>query len=116
MDIVIERTPTYILARVTGDLGIDHSDEFSEQLSELLSGPNTRLAIELSGVQMITSHGLSAVINLVVRSRVVGGQVVLVSPTAFVKGVLQVTRLDTWLDVYDSIADVDKVFNQDVPS
>ena len=110
MDIAIERTPTHILARVTGELGMDQADELTEQLSELLSGPDTRLAIDLSGVETITSQGLSALINLVVRARVVDGQVVFVSPTALVRGVLQVTRLDSWLEVYDSIADVEKFF------
>lgn len=110
MDIKIERGPTFVLANVAGKLGSDQAEDFTDTLSEHLKGPDTRLAIDLSSVSQITSKGLSALIDLVVRARVGGGQVVLVAPTAFVKGVLQITRLDTWLDIHDTVADAENAF------
>ena len=45
----------------------------------------------------------AALINLATRARLGGGNIALVSPSAFVHGVMQATRLDTWFDICESV-------------
>ena len=68
--------------------------------------PDSLLAVELSGLESIDSSNLSVLINLATRARLAGASVVLVAPSPFVRGILEVTRLITWFDVCDSVEDV----------
>lgn len=103
MDIQVDTTGPFAVARLSGELNAQHVDAFTEQLQEFAHGDGAQLVLDLSGLALINSIGLSAMINLVTRSRLSNGTVVLVGPTAFVRGILEVTRLDRWFEVFDSI-------------
>lgn len=59
----------------------------------------TRMIIDLAGVDMVTSAGLSVLIRIVASANTQGARVVLAQPTPFVTGVLRTTRLDRFFDV-----------------
>jgi anti-anti-sigma factor len=61
--------------------------------------PGRHLALDLSGVPMLTSVVLGKFIRLNGRLRAGGGRLVLVNPTPTVRQVFRATRLDTILDV-----------------
>lgn len=103
LNLQIEKTDALIIAKVSGELGASESEEFTETLHEHAAGQGARLAIDLSQAQSIDSTGLSALISLVTRARLSQGQVALVAPSPLVAGVLNVTRLDQWFDICDSI-------------
>ncbi len=63
------------------------------------------LLLDLSGVELVSSSGLGAIINRVARARTCGGHVILVSPSAFVQGVFETTRLDKWFDIATTLED-----------
>ena len=65
--------------------------------------PESKLAIELTGMTNINSLGLSELINVVIRARLSRSRVVLVSPSQFVRGVFEVTRLDRWFEIVDDL-------------
>lgn len=103
MELQIEQGEPFPIARMAGELGTMDADQLTEALHELVSGPEAKLAIELSALQSISSSGLSALVNLVTRARLGGGEVVLIAPTSFVTGVLNVTRLDKWFNVCQNL-------------
>ena len=103
MRIEIDDNGPFTIARVIGELDAAEGERFTETLHEHASGEGAKLAVDLSGLQSIDSQGLSAMINLVTRSRLGQGRVVLVAPNAMVRGVLRVTRLDTWFEICETL-------------
>jgi len=103
MDIQIDRGGAITVARVSGELIGEDVERFTEELTELVSGEGSALAVELSELELVDSNGLAALMNLVTRARLSEGNVVLVSPSAFVAGIFSVTRLDTWFDICNTL-------------
>ncbi len=91
--------PGFTVARLTGELGTTDVARFIDTLYEYAAGDGAMLAVDLSGLDAIDSRGLSALIQLVTRSRMSQARVILVGPNPMVGGVLNVTRLDTWFEV-----------------
>ncbi|MBI4718124.1 MAG: STAS domain-containing protein [Planctomycetes bacterium] len=105
MDVLVESVGTVRVARVSGEVTTETVESFSEAMQELVVGQGAALAVDLSGLRFVNSDGLAALIHLVTRSRLNGGQVVLFAPSPFVREVLNITRLDTWFDICDSQAE-----------
>lgn len=103
MDIQVDSTRPFVVAKLVGDFTARYSDVFTEQLQEFAHGEQAALAIDLSQLTLIDSTGLAAMINLVTRSRLSSGRVVLVAPSAFVRGILEVTHLDRWFEVFETM-------------
>lgn len=111
LDIQMDRTRSFPVARLSGALSGLDADQLSDALGELPYGEEARLAIDLSGLRSIDSNGLAVLIAVVTRSRLTRGRVVLVAPSPFVAGVLSVTRLDGWFDVCTDLAGAEKLLN-----
>jgi anti-sigma B factor antagonist len=105
MDIQIDNSGSFAVAKLAGELIGSEVERFTEELQELVSGEGSALAVDLSALELIDSSGLAAMMNLVTRARLSDGNVVLVSPSAFVAGIFNVTRLDTWFDICDTLED-----------
>lgn len=101
--ISVETDGSIPVARVSGELNGSCQEEFLDTIVEFVSPSKAKLVLDLAGLKTVDSSGLSALINLVTRARLGGGNVALVSPSAFVSGVMQATRLDTWFDIFESV-------------
>lgn len=88
---------------MSGELNVHGADAFTQQLRELACGEGASLAIDLSQLRSIDSSGLGALINLVTRSRLSDGRVILVAPGALISGVFDATSLDRWFEICDSL-------------
>ena len=99
MELQVDRDGPFPVARLSGALAAQDAPDLTDSLHEFVSGPGAKLAIDLSALESMDSSGLSALIGLVTRARLGGGQVMLIAPTSFVTGVFNVTRLDTWFDI-----------------
>lgn len=104
MKIEEERFGGSTLYRLTGTLN-DQTD-LEETIAPILDNTR-RLIIDLAGVDMITSAGLSVLVRIVAQANTAGGRVVLARPTPFVAGVLRTTRLDRFFDVLPSLEAAD---------
>ena len=104
MNIHIDNEDSLTMAKISGEIGVDGARQLTDELRDLACGDGATLAVDLSELQAIDSSGLSALIDLVARSRLSGGRVILASPSSFVRGVLEVTRLDGWFDICDNLA------------
>ncbi len=102
MNIQIDTSGPYVLARISGTLTAQHAETFTERLYEYVHGDGAILALELSQLTMLDSTGLSAMIGLVTRSRLSSGRVVMIAPSPFIRSILEVTHLDSWLEVFTS--------------
>lgn len=99
LDVRIESGGNFVVVRLVGELAYDDAESLAARLESPAAGAGWRLAVDLSGVTYLGSAGLSALMNLVARSRLAGGRVILVAPSSFVVEVFQITRLDTWFEV-----------------
>lgn len=104
MEIQTDTTGEFARVKLVGELRREDADTFTEDVYSLVAEQNAKVAIDLSALSMIDSAGLSALMNLVTRARLSDADVVLVNPSAFVKGVFEVTRLDTWFDILPDMA------------
>jgi anti-sigma B factor antagonist len=79
--------------------------EESAYLRDTLKGlltTNKNLVLNLSGVNYIDSGGLGTLVSLYTSARTVGGSIKLANLTQRVGDLLQVTKLLTVFDTYDS--------------
>ena len=102
MKIDIDESGPFVLAKLSGEFDTASSETFSKSLEEHVGEP---LLLDMSAVEFISSSGLGAIMNLVARARAGGGNIILVSPSAFVQGVFETTRLDKWFDIATTLED-----------
>jgi anti-sigma B factor antagonist len=88
---------------VSGELDVATAPRLHEQLVALASQGHRRIAIDLDGVTMFDWMGLGAVLGVLARVRALGGELVLISPTAVVRELLELTELDGVLPIHESL-------------
>lgn len=103
--IVIDSQKSRPVARFEGELRAECATAVSEQLHPLVSESGAVLVVDLSKLTWIDSSGLSHLINLVTHARLAGSRVILVQPTKYVAGVLEVTQLDQWFEIAENETD-----------
>ena len=103
VEIQTEKVGSVTVAHVSGNLTSDGKDAFADQMIEFVSDGDALIVLDLAGLETIDSSGLSSMINIVTRARMRGGDVALTAPNAFVTGVLDVTRLNKFFNVHESI-------------
>lgn len=99
IDVMIERAPTHVLARLSGELTLATREDAKSRLQNLLEENIRGVAVDLSAVKYIDSSGLGCLVDLNARANVGSSRIVLVAPSPFVAGVLENTRLDRWFEI-----------------
>ncbi|MBI1827517.1 MAG: STAS domain-containing protein [Planctomycetes bacterium] len=113
MGIEVERKGSVATAKLNGVLNAETADATSNALAEIAFEPDARVIIDLSGLHYLDSSGLSVLIHTVTRSRMSGGRVLLLSPTPFVRGIFDVTRLNTFFEIVDDAAAAEAALSND---
>jgi anti-anti-sigma factor len=90
------------IVHLHGELTGDDMGAFVEQVTNLLSGAQRRIVLELSDVPFMNSTALGQLVRVVAQANVQEARVVLARPSAFVEGVLSTTRLDRFFEVFPS--------------
>ena len=90
--------------RLKGEVDLRSSPELRKRLSELVEGRTPRLVIlDLSGVEYVDSSGVGTIVELKRRALRTGGDVVLVGLQPRVRSVFEITRLDKFFKIAQSI-------------
>jgi anti-sigma B factor antagonist len=82
-----------------GDLDLSTAAQLYERLDELARAGFNHVALDLSDLQFLDSTGLSVLLTEHKRAESVGGELVILSPTRKVRRVLQITGLDSYLNI-----------------
>ena len=85
-----------------GDLDVHAAPQLSSILLPLVQ-PGSRIVVEMSQTPFMDSSGLAAIVEAAARSRDVDGYLCLAAPEDRVQKVLQITGVDTLIDVFDSL-------------
>jgi anti-sigma B factor antagonist len=90
----------------------EESGSLRDMVKQLLA-TNKRIVLNLSGVTYIDSGGLGTLVALYTSARTAGGSVRLANLTKRVGDLLQVTKLLTVFEVYDSEEKAVQAFRED---
>ena len=101
---VISRTNRggYVIAALSGDLGIASAPALREQILGLFRAAS-HLIIDLSAVEHAEANGLAVLVASGRRARLLGGSLRLAAPTPEVARVLSATGMNRHLDIFPTI-------------
>lgn len=74
-----------------------------EQIERLLVSGKKHIVLDLGGLRYINSSGLNVLVNILTRTRNVGGDVSVCHVSEKVKNLLVVTRLDTIFHILPTV-------------
>ena len=77
----------------------------TESLSEFLEDGSKNFVIDLQDLQHINSSGLGVLITLLTKARKIGGEVTLANPSAYIKNLLLITKLNTIFKIHPTQED-----------
>ncbi len=86
------------------------------KVKEVVEVGHKRVILDLGGVSYIDSAGLSTLVACYISARKAGGEVKLLNLTKFVRDLLQITRLSTVFETYDSLDAAQRSFEANPPS
>jgi anti-anti-sigma factor len=96
-----------IVVHAPDELCEDAADRFTQFLEGL---PRTRVAVDLDGVESVDSTGLAALLDAQERLRSAQGDLKIVSKNHVNRKILEITRLDQQLEVFDSVIEAVRSF------
>ncbi len=115
LEIQVETTDSYTIARPVGELDAYTVGDFREKLAELAE--TSQLLIDLSEVPFMDSAGLGALIGGIRRVRDNEGAVAVVSARATLTRLLQTTGFDRIVPVTETVEEaVDALNNPELQS
>jgi len=87
--------------RLAGEL--DSEKDLVEVASDWVSERGARLVLDMQDVSHMNSIGLGGLVRLAAQANIHEGRVILASPSPFVAGVLEATKLETFFEVAPSV-------------
>ena len=96
-----------IVVHTPDELGADQVDGFEARLSTL---ERNKVVLDLDGTEAIDSAGLTALLDAQDKLRQDGGLIKIATSNHFNRKILEITRLDQQLEVFDSVIDAVKSF------
>jgi anti-sigma B factor antagonist len=93
----------YVIAALSGELGIASAPALREQLLSLLRPAASHLIIDLSAVEHADASGLAVLVGSRRRARLLGGSLRLAAPSPEVARVLSATGLNQHLDIFPTV-------------
>lgn len=91
-----------VLISPRGALDMVSGPVLRDELHAHIQSGSSRLVVDLSGVELIDSAGLSALISGLKAARQAGGSLRIAHPSKQVRHLLKLTNLDRVLGPYDS--------------
>lgn len=89
------------------ELGADHADDF---ISAVMNLKQVRVVLDMEGVETLDSAGLAALLDVQDSLREQQGDLKLSTTNPCNRKILELTRLDRSLDVFDNVLDAVKSY------
>lgn len=107
MNLPTEVFGNVVVVHTPEELGHDHAEKLVHCVGRL---ERDLVVIDLDNTEMIDSAGLSALLDVQDKLRGIGGQLKIATTNHTNRKILEITRLDRYLDVFDSVIDAVKSF------
>jgi len=98
----IRREEGCIVVDVTGDIDINHSGAFQEELTKVIAEKPRHIVVNLGGVEYMDSAGVASLVKLRTQTKEIGASLALAEVGGKVRSVLEITRLDGVFKMFDS--------------
>ncbi len=103
MNITTENLATGIILKPVGRIDQNSAMQFQETLLDAISSQKSGgVAIDMSGVEFLSSIGLRALMIGFKHSKSLGGKLALYDFTSIVREVFAISRFDTMLNCFDA--------------
>lgn len=107
MNLPTEIFGNVIVVHTPEELGSDQADAFEAYVPTL---DRRQIVLDLDGTELIDSRGLTALLAVQDKIRDAGGEVKITTSNATNRKVLEITRLDQQLEVYENVLDAVRSF------
>ncbi|MEN8097752.1 MAG: STAS domain-containing protein [Chloroflexota bacterium] len=103
MEVTIRALKSVDLVEVAGRVDSVSAPRLDQALKDLMQNGRYKIALDLKGVEYMSSSGLRAIVSCLreVHKPIFGGNLVIVQPSERVRDVLEISGLDSVLNVYD---------------
>lgn len=105
MNIETENHEGVKVLRLTGELAGGEGNPLVDAVTDLLSNRGARVVLDLSGVHYMNSAGLGDLVRLVAQANLQEARVVLANLSAYLAGVLEMTKLDRFFEIHATVAE-----------
>ncbi len=102
VEVTLEREEVALL-KVTGYLDVDTATEFQHHLANQLHHGRRHFLLDLSEVPFMDSSGMNIILRVYQEARELPGSVHIISPTAAVRRVLDLTGVSITVPVSESV-------------
>ena len=96
-----------VVAHTPEELGEDHAEQLIEHLTNL---EQSKVIVDLDGTETIDSQGLTALMMVRDQLHEDDGDLKITTTNAVNRKILDITRLDEHVEVFDSVIDAVKSF------
>ena len=108
MEIQGTRVGSITVMTVSGRMDVDSSGEFEKELNTVIEAGARTIAVDLKGLDYISSAGLRAVLSMTKILKGLGGELLLCSAQGPVKDVFLVSGFSQMLPWFDSVEEAVK--------
>lgn len=105
MELSLSHEPGYVLARTSGTIDESAGQPFRENLHPLVATKGTRVILDLSDSQRISSAGIAQLVRLVTDANTCGSRVVFTRVPPFIAEVFRVTRLNRLFEMTETVSE-----------
>jgi anti-sigma B factor antagonist len=107
MNVTTEVFGECVVVHAPQDLGRDQADRFENLLHSL---DRVKVVLDLDNVEQVDSAGLTAILNAQEALRALDGDVKISVTSPVNRKILEITRLDRQLDIFESVVDAVKSY------
>jgi len=107
MNLPTEIFGSVVVVHTPDELGSEQTEGLDAYLGTL---ERNRIVLDLDDTEMINSRGLTALLDAHDRLRETGGQINIATTNALNRKILEITRVDQQLEVFDSVIEAVKSF------
>jgi anti-sigma B factor antagonist len=103
LDVQTLRTRKRVIVRVSGDAGLANISRLEAELTNVASFRPPLVIVDLSGLAFIASRGIGVLMGFHRRMTLQKGKVRIVAPPSRVRDALEIARLHSVLEMFESL-------------
>jgi len=108
----INITDNFLHIKLTGRIiEKEQTDALLEEVSDLISNDCNKVVLDLEYLDYINSNGLNSFINILTKTRNVGGETVVINVPEKIKKLLIISKLNTVFTIKDGIEEANEILN-----
>lgn len=112
MEIRIENRGGVQIVAPNAPLADGNEDDLLASMNELFGQAGARFVIDMRDVPSMNSSGLSVLVQLAAKANLAEGRLALARPNQYVGGVLELTKLSRFFEVFPDVEDACRALEQ----